>query len=110
MYAGIAAGKRSAHSIKSLRKNLYLVINQAQEIPIKSEKPPTPIIKRKVLEKYKNNFVLKRCAQVSKLFWREDKIKTRIGVKIIVIKKHDKIFQKFILFVTVEKNEFAFMI
>tara|TARA_B100000767_G_scaffold209037_1_gene195980 strand:- start:169 stop:432 length:264 start_codon:yes stop_codon:yes gene_type:complete len=86
MYAGIAAGKRRAHSKKSLKKNLYLVIIQAQETPIKSDNAPTPIIKRKVLEKYSINLVLKRCTQVSKLFLSEDKIKTKIGVKSKIIK------------------------
>ena len=98
MYAGIAAGKRRAHSKKLHKKNLYFVITQAHEMPISNDNPPTPDIKRKVFEKYSNNLVLKRCAQVSKLFWSDDKIKLKIGVKSKIIKIYDEIVQKFRLF------------
>ena len=98
MYAGIAAGKRRAHSKKSLKKNLYLVITQAQEMPIRSDNPPTPIIKRKVFEKYNINLVLKRCAQVSKLFWNEDKIKLKIGIKSKIMRIYEESVQKFRVF------------
>ena len=110
MYAGIAAGKRRAHSKKPLKKKSYLFITQAQEIPIKSDTPPTPIIKIKVLEKYKINLVLKRCVQVSRLFLSDDNIKTKMGVKSKIIKIYAEIFQKLRLFVIFKKDKFNFMI
>ena len=68
MYAGIAAGNNKPHSIKCDKKNLYFATIQAQDTPIVIDKIPTPSIKKKVLYKYIDNLVSKRCNQVSTLF------------------------------------------
>ena len=54
--------------------------------------------------------MLKRCAQVSKLFLNEDKIKIKIGDKSKIIKIYDEIFQKLRLLIKFEKDEFNFMV
>ena len=49
MYAGIAAGSKSAHSKNPDKKNSYLVINHAVVKPNNKEKEPTPVNKIIVL-------------------------------------------------------------
>ena len=60
MYAGIAAGSKSAHSKNRDKKNSYLVINHAVVKPNNKEKEPTPVNKIIVLSTYTFSFVDKR--------------------------------------------------
>ena len=61
MYAGTAAGNRSAHSNIFFPKKLYLVTTHALEMPKNNDNIPTPSIRTNVLYTYRGNTVENRC-------------------------------------------------
>ena len=64
MYAGIAAGSKSAHSKNFEKRKSYLTIIQAVVSPNNKEQKPTPNNKVMVLIMYIFNFVDKRWFQL----------------------------------------------
>ena len=61
IYAGTAAGNKSAHSKIFLPKKLYLVTTHALDIPKNKDKIPTPNIRTNVLYTYLGKTVENKC-------------------------------------------------